>query len=136
MRKGPDQPDFDAEKKTKALSIALKITRLWKLNDEEAATVLNIAPADISQYKEGVALPDDEVLQRISYLARIFKQLQSIYEPTQADLWIKKHNQQIEGGISALEFIQNRGIDALQQLAEYLDKIVNVDPEAYDQKLQ
>lgn len=59
----------------------------WVVNDATARKILGLA----ADWKHGQQLPDD-ALRRIEDVAGIWKRLQVVYSPDDADAWIKKPN--------------------------------------------
>jgi hypothetical protein len=75
-----------------ALEGFFSIMNDWVVDDETARKILRL-PAD---WKRGQQLSDD-ALRRIEDVAGIWKRLQVVYSPDDADAWVKKPNRFFSG---------------------------------------
>ncbi|MDQ0009214.1 hypothetical protein J2T07_001391 [Luteibacter jiangsuensis] len=108
-----------------ALRAFFALAERWKLRAAEQRTLLG-EPPESTYFKwkkqQDGALSRD-VIERISYLLGIWKDLQILFpDPAQADAWIRKPNDApLFGGHSALERMLSGNVADLYVVRQYLD---------------
>ncbi|MDE0063374.1 MAG: MbcA/ParS/Xre antitoxin family protein [Gammaproteobacteria bacterium] len=108
-----------------ALRTFFRISELWRLSVAEQMTLLGLsARSTYFKWKKGseVALPMD-TLERISYIAGIYKALQILLpDEKAADEWVKRPNAApLFNGSSALERMMSGQVADLFLVRQYLD---------------
>jgi hypothetical protein len=117
-----------ARQKTKesvALAAFFNIAEKWQLSIAEQMTLLGIAnPSTLHNYKRDPlsARVDRDMLDRLSYLLGIFKDLQVLLsDEKSADNWVKTPNEAAPfNGKTALEVMCRGSIVNLLQVRQYL----------------
>lgn len=118
----PITPDRMAQA---GLRTFFRIAELWDLRVDEQVTLLG-RPSRSTYFKwkkDGAdALPRD-VLERISYLLGIYKDLQLLLpDEAAADAWVRRPNDaQPFGGRSALDRMLSGNVSDLYEVRRYLD---------------
>lgn len=108
-----------------ALRAFFALAERWKLRAAEQRTLLG-EPPESTYFKwkkqQDGALSRD-VIERISYLLGIWKDLQILFpDPAQADAWVRKPNDApLFGGHSALERMLSGNVADLYVVRQYLD---------------
>jgi hypothetical protein len=102
-----------------------RIAELWELSAEEQITLLG-RPGRSTFYKwkrEGAGTLPPDVLERISYILGIYKDLQILLpDGVAADAWVRKPNAAAPfGGGSALERMLSGRVADLYEVRRYLD---------------
>jgi hypothetical protein len=125
VREEARQPVAPERMARAGLRTFFRIAELWELSAEEQITLLG-RPGRSTFYKwkrEGAgALPPD-VLERISYILGIYKDLQILLpDGAAADAWVRKPNAAAPfGGGSALERMLSGRVADLYEVRRYLD---------------
>lgn len=119
------RPDALAGAAPAALRAFFGIAAAWKLTNAEARTLLGAPPeSTFYKWKAGdVRTVGRDVLERISYLLGIYKDLQILLpEPAAADGWVRRPNTAPPfGGQSALDRMLSGNVSDLYRVREYLD---------------
>lgn len=108
-----------------ALRAFFALAERWELRAAEQRTLLG-EPPESTYFKwkkqQDGALSRD-VIERISYLLGIWKDLQILFpDPAQADAWVRKPNDApLFGGHSALERMLSGNVADLYVVRQYLD---------------
>lgn len=114
----------EAVRKSKAaLRAFLRIMEAWKVQDEQARILLGSpSRTTFHSYRSGkVPALGPDVLERISYVLGIYKDLQVLIpHPESADAWIKKPNRQFNGQ-TALDRMLGGKVADLYEVRRYLD---------------
>ena len=121
------QPEFVAatELGGPALRAFFKLAEQWELRISDQRRLLGDPPESTfykwKRQQEGSLGRD--VLERISYLLGIYKDLQILFpDASQADAWVRKPNQApLFGGRSALERMLSGNVADLYVVRQYLD---------------
>ena len=106
-----------------ALRAFLRIMDAWHVPDDQARVLLgNPSRTTFHNYRTGkVPALGSDVLERISYILGIYKDLQVLIpHPESADAWIKKPNRQW-GGRTALARMLGGKVADLYEVRRYLD---------------
>jgi hypothetical protein len=108
-----------------ALRAFFALAERWDLRVAEQRALLG-DPPESTFYKwkrQQDGTPSRDVIERISYLLGIFKDLQILFpEPAQADAWVRKPNSAtLFGGQSALERMLSGNVADLFVVRQYLD---------------
>jgi hypothetical protein len=108
-----------------ALRAFFALAEHWDLRIAEQRALLG-DPPESTFYKwkrQQDGTPSRDVIERISYLLGIFKDLQILFsDPAQADAWVRKPNSAaIFGGQSALERMLSGNVADLYVVRQYLD---------------
>jgi|SRR5690606_1450482 len=120
-----DSPVTPEQLAQAGLRTFFRIAQLWDLGVEEQITLLG-SPARSTYFKwkkEGAdSLPRD-VLERISYILGIYKDLQVLLpDEAAADAWVRRPNDAAPfGGRSALERMLSGNVADLYEVRRYLD---------------
>lgn len=120
-----DQPVTATDMAQAGLRAFFRIAALWDLSVEEQITLLG-SPARSTYFKwkrEGAETLPRDVLERISYLLGIYKDLQLLLpDEAAADGWVRRANDaQPFGGASALERMLSGNVADLYEVRRYLD---------------
>lgn len=125
------QPAIHAEPTTAAdlggpaLRAFFALADRWKLRAAEQRTLLGEPPEStyFKWKKQQDGTPSRDVIERISYLLGIWKDLQILFpDPVQADAWVRKPNAApLFGGRSALERMLSGNVADLYVVRQYLD---------------
>lgn len=113
-------------KESVALAAFFNIAEKWGLTSAQQMTLLGMdAESTFFSYKRDplAARVDKDMLERLSYVLGIFKDLQTLLtDETSANTWIKKSNSAAPfHGRSALDFLVERGsIVDLYRVRQYL----------------
>lgn len=102
-----------------------RIAELWRLSVDEQIVLLG-SPARSTYFKwkkEGAETLGRDVLERISYVLGIYKDLQLLLPDTAAaDEWVRRPNEAVPfGGRSALERMLSGHVADLYEVRRYLD---------------
>jgi len=101
---------------------SLNLFRLWGVNDDQAATILDLPQRTFGRWKAGdVGRMGRDGKARLSNLIGIHKALKIIFSdaPRGYD-WIKAHNEAF-GGASALDVMLGGELTDLMRVRRYLD---------------
>ncbi|MGD0186138.1 MAG: MbcA/ParS/Xre antitoxin family protein [Roseiarcus sp.] len=101
---------------------ALNLFRLWLVNDEQAATLLDLPIRSFRRWKAGeIGRIDRDTKARLSNLTGIHKALRIIFsEPQRGYAWIQAPNSAF-GGRTALEVMLGGELTDLMRVRRYLD---------------
>ena len=121
------QPEFVAASELggPALRAFFKLAEQWELRISDQRRLLGDPPESTfykwKRQQEGTLGRD--VLERISYLLGIYKDLQILFpDAMQADAWVRKPNAApLFGGGTALERMLSRNVADLYVVRQYLD---------------
>lgn len=120
-----DRPVSDAHMAQAGLRTFFRVAGLWDLSVDEQITLLG-SPARSTYFKwkrsGAESLPRD-VLERISYVLGIYKDLQLLLpDEAAADGWVRRPNEaQPFGGRSALDRMLSGNVADLYEVRRYLD---------------
>jgi hypothetical protein len=108
-----------------ALRAFFKLADRWQLRISDQRKLLG-DPPESTFYKwkrQQAGSVSRDVLERISYLLGIYKDLQILFnDPAQADAWIHKANQAtLFGGQSAMQRMLSGNVADLYVVRQYLD---------------
>lgn len=108
-----------------ALRTFFRIAEAWDLDADEQIVLLGRPPRS-TFYKwksEGPRAVPRDLLERLSYLLGIYKDLQILLpDPRVADAWVRKPNAAPPfGGRSALERMMSGNVSDLYAVRQYLD---------------
>ena len=100
----------------------VNLFRLWRLTDEQAATLLDLPSRSYARWKTGqIGRVSRDGKARLSNLMGIHKALRLIFrEPQRGYAWIKAGNEAF-GGKSALEVMLGGELTDLMRVRRYLD---------------
>ncbi|HSK17587.1 MAG TPA: MbcA/ParS/Xre antitoxin family protein [Longimicrobiales bacterium] len=120
-----DRPVTEPQMAQAGLRTFFRIAGLWDLSVEEQITLLG-SPARSTYFKwkrEGVESLPRDVLERISYVLGIYKDLQLLLPDEEAaDTWVRRPNDAPPfGGRSALERMLSGNVSDLYEVRRYLD---------------
>jgi hypothetical protein len=120
-----DQPVDAAHMAQAGLRTFFRIATLWELSVDEQITLLG-SPARSTYFKwkrDGAESLPRDVLERISYVLGIYKDLQLLLpNEAAADRWVRRANEaQPFGGRSALERMLSGNVSDLYEVRRYLD---------------
>ena len=108
-----------------ALRAFFALAERWKLRTAEQRTLLGEPPEStyFKWKKQQDGTPSRDVIERISYLLGIWKDLQILFpDATQADAWIRKPNDApLFAGRSALDRMLSGNVADLYVVRQYLD---------------
>jgi hypothetical protein len=108
-----------------ALRAFFNLAEHWKLKGAEQRTLLGDPPEStyFKWKKQQDGSPSRDVIERISYLLGIWKDLQILFpDPAQADGWVRKaNNAPLFGGRSALDRMLSGNVADLYVVRQYLD---------------
>jgi len=108
-----------------ALRAFFALAERWKLRVTEQRTLLGDPPEStyFKWKKQQDGAPSRDVIERISYLLGIWKDLQILFpDPAQADAWLRKpNNASLFGGQPALERMLSGNVADLYVVRQYLD---------------
>lgn len=108
-----------------ALRAFFALAERWKLRGADQRTLLGDPPEStyFKWKKQQDGAPSRDVIERISYLLGIWKDLQILFpDPAQADAWVRKPNTaSLFGGRSALERMLSGNVADLYVVRQYLD---------------
>ena len=108
-----------------ALRAFFALAERWKLRVTEQRTLLGDPPEStyFEWKKQQDGAPSRDVIERISYLLGIWKDLQILFpDPAQADAWLRKPNDaSLFGGRPALERMLSGNVADLYVVRQYLD---------------
>ena len=119
------RPVDDAHMAQAGLRTFFNIAALWDLSVDEQITLLG-SPARSTYFKwkrDGAASLPRDVLERISYILGIYKDLQLLLpQESAADAWVRQPNDAAPfGGRSALERMLSGNVADLYEVRRYLD---------------
>lgn len=104
-----------------ALNAFSRIAELWDLSEPERMRLLGLAPETYYRLHSGRHLSHD-LLERISYILGIFKNLQILLPQDAADQWVRKPNRApLFSGSSALDRMLSGNVSDLYEVRKYLD---------------
>lgn len=111
-----------------AVKLLLGIAEEWDLTEEQCCILAGIdAPATLQDWRQELGTSEPVInlppgrLERLSYLAGIYKGLQVLFaDPEQRKSWIRKPNQDF-GGASALDRMVTGQVVDLREVRCYLD---------------
>jgi hypothetical protein len=108
-----------------ALRAFFALAEHWKLRVTEQRTLLGDPPEStyFKWKKQQDGAPSRDVIERISYLLGIWKDLQILFpDPAQADAWLRKPNDaSLFGGRPALDRMLSGNVADLYVVRQYLD---------------
>jgi Protein of unknown function (DUF2384) len=108
-----------------ALRAFFALAERWKLRVTEQRTLLGDPPEStyFKWKKQQDGAPSRDVIERISYLLGIWKDLQILFpDPAQADAWLRKPNDaSLFSGQPALERMLSGNVADLYVVRQYLD---------------
>ncbi|SFW69960.1 MbcA/ParS/Xre antitoxin family protein [Luteibacter sp. UNCMF366Tsu5.1] len=108
-----------------ALRAFFSLADRWKLRAAEQRTLLGEPPEStyFKWKKQQDGTPSRDVIERISYLLGIWKDLQILFpDPGQADAWVRRPNDApLFGGRSALDRMLSGNVADLYVVRQYLD---------------
>lgn len=108
-----------------ALRAFFALAERWKLRVTEQRTLLGDPPEStyFKWKKQQDGAPSRDVIERISYLLGIWKDLQILFpDPAQADAWLRKPNDaSLFGGRPALDRMLSGNVADLYVVRQYLD---------------
>jgi len=127
MRASAAQPARQPERQlaAPALRTFFRIAAAWELSPDEQMVLLGRPPKS-TFYKwksEGAKTVPRDLLERISYVLGIYKDLQILIpDASAADAWVRKPNAApIFGGKSALDRMMSGNVADLYAVRQYLD---------------
>lgn len=97
----------------------------WELTDTDACILLGgISPATYNRWKRGeIGRIQKDLRTRLSLLLGIHRALRIIFmEPERCYRWVKKEND-VYGGLSALDIMKRGNLNDLLQVRQYLDSV-------------
>jgi len=119
------EPTHAADLGGPALRAFFALAERWKLRTAEQRTLLGEPPEStyFKWKKQQDGTPSRDVIERISYLLGIWKDLQILFpDATQADAWIRKPNDApLFAGRSALDRMLSGNVADLYVVRQYLD---------------
>lgn len=120
-----DPPVTAARMAAAGLRTFFRIADLWDLSVDEQIILLG-GPARSTYFKwkkEGTTSLPHDVLERISYVLGIYKDLQLLLpEEEAADAWVRRRNDSgLFGGRSALDRMLSGNVSDLYEVRRYLD---------------
>jgi hypothetical protein len=120
-----DRPVTAADMAQAGLRTFFRIAALWDLNVDEQITLLG-SPGRSTYFKwkrDGAESLPRDVLERISYILGIYKDLQLLLPvESAADAWVREPNDaQPFGGGSALDRMLSGNVADLYEVRRYLD---------------
>ncbi|MGH7449041.1 MAG: MbcA/ParS/Xre antitoxin family protein [Longimicrobiales bacterium] len=120
-----DRPVTAAHMAQAGLRTFLRIAELWGLSVDEQITLLG-RPSRSTYFnwkKEGAESLPHDVLERISYVLGIYKDLQLLLpDETSSDAWVRRPNDAVPfGGRSALDRMLSGNVSDLYEVRRYLD---------------
>ena len=119
------EPMQSAEVGGPALRAFFALAERWKLRAAEQRTLLGEPPEStyFKWKKQQDGTPSRDVIERISYLLGIWKDLQILFpDATQADAWVRKPNDApLFAGRSALDRMLSGNVADLYVVRQYLD---------------
>jgi hypothetical protein len=119
----PFSPDPITDQEAAAMFRAsLNLFRLWDVNDDQAATILDLPQRTFARWKAGqIGRIGRDGKARLSNLMGIHKALKIIFrEASRGYAWIKAPNQAF-GGASALNVMLGGELTDLMRVRRYLD---------------
>jgi hypothetical protein len=119
----PERKADAVKKSTAAVRAFLRIMDAWKVQDDQARVLLGSpSRTTFHNWKCGrVPALGPDVLERISYILGIYKDLQVLIpHPESADAWVRKPNRQFCGR-AALERMLGGKVADLYEVRRYLD---------------
>ena len=120
-----DRPVTEPQMAQAGLRTFFRIAALWDLSVDEQITLLG-SPARSTYFKwkrDGAESLPRDVLERISYVLGIYKDLQLLLPDEEAaDAWVRRPNDAAPfGGGSALERMLSGNVSDLYEVRRYLD---------------
>src|SRR5690606_11825903 len=120
-----DPPVTAADMAAAGLRTFFRIAELWELTVDEQITLLG-SPARSTYFKwkkEGATSLPHDVLERISYVLGIYKDLQLLLPDEEAaDTWVRRPSDaSLFGGRSALGRMLSGNVSDLYEVRRYLD---------------
>lgn len=115
----------DADLGGAALRTFFKLAERWGLRIADQRKLLGDPPEStfFKWKREQGGAPGRDVLERVSYLLGIYKDLQILFtDPAQADGWVHRPNQAtLFGGQSAMQRMLSGNVADLYVVRQYLD---------------
>jgi hypothetical protein len=101
---------------------SLNLFGLWGVNDDQAATILDLPPRTFARWKAGaIGRIGRDAKARLSNLLGIHKALRIVFrEAARGYVWIKSPNAAF-GGVSALNVMLGGELTDLMRVRRYLD---------------
>ena len=97
---------------------AFRLLKNWELSDTEVRVLLG---GDEIAFRNEQQCPNEDILVRAHLLLGIHKQLRVLFvDKRRGYQWVKKPNQTF-GGLSALEVMEQRGVEGILHVKEYLE---------------
>jgi hypothetical protein len=119
------QPSHDTDMGGAALRAFFNLAEHWGLKATEQRTLLGDPPEStyFKWKKQRTGSPSRDVIERISYLLGIWKDLQILFpDARQADAWVRKPNDApLFAGRSALDRMLSGNVADLYVVRQYLD---------------
>ncbi|SEW24773.1 Protein of unknown function [Luteibacter sp. 329MFSha] len=119
------EPTSSADLGGPALRAFFALAERWKLRTAEQRTLLGEPPEStyFKWKKQQDGTPSRDVIERISYLLGIWKDLQILFpDPAQADAWVRRPNDApLFAGRSALDRMLSGNVADLYVVRQYLD---------------
>jgi hypothetical protein len=119
------EPSISGDLGGPALRAFFSLADHWKLKGAEQRTLLGDPPEStyFKWKKQQDGSPSRDVIERISYLLGIWKDLQILFpDAAQADAWVRKANDApLFGGRSALDRMLSGNVADLYVVRQYLD---------------
>lgn len=120
-----DRPVTESQMAQAGLRTFFRIAALWDLSVDEQITLLG-SPARSTYFKwkrDGAESLPRDVLERISYVLGIYKDLQLLLPDEEAaDAWVRRPNDAAPfGGGSALARMLSGNVSDLYEVRRYLD---------------
>jgi antitoxin Xre/MbcA/ParS-like protein len=117
------EPITDAEAAA-MFRATLNLFRRWGVNDEQAATILDMKPRTYGRWKTGTfGQFGRDIKSRLSNLIGIHKALRTVFrEPSRGYSWIKSPNDAFAGR-SALDVMLGGELTDLMRVRRYLDAV-------------
>jgi Protein of unknown function (DUF2384) len=119
----PFSPDPIADEEAEAMFRAcLNLFRLWGVNDDQAATLLDLTPRTFARWKTGqLGRMGRDGKARLSNLMGIHKALRIVFSDASRGYgWVKAPNEAF-GGRSALDVMLSGELTDLMRVRRYLD---------------
>jgi len=121
-----------------AISTYVNIMQQWEVSSEDQLSLLGLNVGLSVEKLKGphFSFMTQEVLERISFVLKIYKYLQMLFpKGEQSNAWIKKSNDAF-GGETALSVILTDKNDGLLKVTEYLSSQLQTPNEFLDKSIQ
>lgn len=126
MKAQNSQPG-DEDRDRVAIKLLFGIADEWSLSDDEICILLGLADTSmIDRWRQELEVEDailisDNVLERLAYLAGVYKRIQQLFrEPDLWKKWIRKPNRDFHSR-SALDCMLSGRLDDLKKVHQYLE---------------